>query len=362
MQKSFGMLELEQRVRRNGALMKVEALINWESLRPLLKGLYRRDHTNRGGQEPFDCLLMFKALLLGQWHSLSDEKLEQALLVRIDFMQFCGLNLTDDVPDETTLCRFRNRLIRAELLGKLLAQINTQLQAHGLMVAKATGAVVDATLIQSAARPNKTITVQTDEAGQETVYEDGSRPGVIYEEKNSADPDATWVKKGKKSYFGYRSYWVVDSTDGYVHGVHTAPANESEMKHFQTALESAPLLADRIGANRVYADKGFSSQAHRDFLRSQKIKVAIQHRAVKNKPLTPRQKLANRLISKKRYIVEQAFGTAKRLLNMQRTSYFSTVKVHAQMVMKALCLNLIKATHKILEIHPCMGVVRPQQG
>ena len=31
------------------------------------------------GQEPFDTLLMFKAILLGQWHSLSDAALEQAL-------------------------------------------------------------------------------------------------------------------------------------------------------------------------------------------------------------------------------------------------------------------------------------------
>ncbi len=41
-----------------------------------------------GEQEPFDSLVMFKAILLGQWHSLSDPKLEEALHVRIDFMQF----------------------------------------------------------------------------------------------------------------------------------------------------------------------------------------------------------------------------------------------------------------------------------
>jgi IS5 family transposase len=77
--------------------------------------------------------MMFKAILLGQWHSLSDRQLEESLLVRIDFMQFCGLDLSDAVPDETTLCRFRNRLIKAELLEGLLRQINEMLQGHGLM-------------------------------------------------------------------------------------------------------------------------------------------------------------------------------------------------------------------------------------
>ena len=91
MQMSFGTLELAQRLKRDSVLMKIDALIEWEELRPKLTGLYKRELSHGGGQEPFDGLLMFKALLLGQWHSLSDAALEQALCVRIDFLQFCGL-------------------------------------------------------------------------------------------------------------------------------------------------------------------------------------------------------------------------------------------------------------------------------
>ena len=106
MQKSFGSLELSHRVRRDSALSKIDTLINWESLRPLFKGLYKRGISQAGVQEPFDSVMMSKAILLGQWHSLSDHALEESLLVRIDFMQFCALDLSDPVPDETTLCRF----------------------------------------------------------------------------------------------------------------------------------------------------------------------------------------------------------------------------------------------------------------
>ncbi|WP_242447213.1 transposase [Nitrosomonas supralitoralis] len=38
----------------------------------------------------------------------SKRQLEQALYVRIDLLRFCGLSLSDAIPDETTLCRFRN--------------------------------------------------------------------------------------------------------------------------------------------------------------------------------------------------------------------------------------------------------------
>lgn len=255
MQISFGSLELRQRLRQDSVLMKIDALIEWEVLRPKLMGLYKRELSNGGGQEPFDALMMFKAILLGQWHSLSDAGLEQALCVRIDFLQFCGLSLSDAIPDETTLCRFRNRLVVNDRLDVLLASINEQIQSHGLMIKGATGAVIDATLIESAARPKKAITLEVDAEGKGVQYEDGSQPGITCTEEQSADPDATWLKKGKKSQFGYRSYLVVDAQDGYVRGVHTAPANQSEMMHFEAAIGSA-----HIEANRVYADKGSGSQ------------------------------------------------------------------------------------------------------
>lgn len=357
MQMSFGSLELRQRLRQDSVLMKIDALIDWEVLRQKLRGLYKRELSNGGGQEPFDALMMFKAILLGQWHNLSDAGLEQALCVRIDFLQFCGLSLSDAIPDETTLCRFRNRLVTNDKLDDLLASINEQIQSHGLMIKGATGAVIDATLIESMARPKKTITLEVDAEGKVVQYEDGSQPGISYTEEQSADPDATWLKKGRKSQFGYRSYLVVDAQDGYVRGVHTEPANQSEMMHFEAAIDGA-----HIKANRVYADKGSASNANRQFLRRRKIKSAIMHRAYKNKPLLTRQKLANKLISKKRYIVEQCFGTAKRLFGMGRASYFGTIKVNAQVVLKSICMNLKKAANKIFVDKPSRGSVRPNAG
>lgn len=354
---SFGSIEMSHRLKRESTLMKVHALIDWEALRPHFSGIYKRDATRGGGQAPFDSLVMFKAILLGQWHSLSDPKLEQALQVRIDFMHFCGLTLSDEVPDETTLCRFRNRLIVNKKLDPLLALINTQLQKQNLMVAKATGAVIDATLVQSAARPNKTITLETDAEGTPITHEDGSSPGIVCTERHSADNDATWLKKGGKSHYGYRSYLTVDAEHGYVRGVHTAPANQSEVTHFETAIANA-----HIDANRVYADKGSASAANRHFLKTRKIKSAIMHKAQRNKPLTERQQRANKLISKKRYIVEQCFGTAKRLFGMARASYFGTLKVNAQVILKGMCINLLKAANKILLMPNTTGEIRPLLG
>ena len=67
MQMSFGTLKLLQRLKRDSVLMKIDALIEWEELRPKLTSLYKCELSHGGGQEPFDGLLMFKAILLGQW-------------------------------------------------------------------------------------------------------------------------------------------------------------------------------------------------------------------------------------------------------------------------------------------------------
>ncbi len=72
------------------------------------------------------------------------------------------------------------------------------------------------------------------------------------------------------------------------------------------------------------------------------------HHAYKNRRLSARQKLANQLISKKRYIVEQCSGTIKRLFRMGRASYFGTVKVNAQVILKSICMNLKKSSQQNL--------------
>ncbi|SFF18436.1 hypothetical protein [Nitrosomonas sp. Nm166] len=63
---SFGSVELDRRLNQNNVLKKINALIDWEKLCPNLAALYKREQSNSGGQEPFDTLMIFKAILLDQ--------------------------------------------------------------------------------------------------------------------------------------------------------------------------------------------------------------------------------------------------------------------------------------------------------
>ena len=69
----------------------------------------------------------------------------------------------------------------------------------------------------------------------------------------------------------------------------------------------------------------------------------------KDKKLSKWQKIKNKLISKKRFIVEQRFGTIKRRFNFDRASHLGREKVEAQFYFKAMCFNLLKGC-KMVEL------------
>ena len=129
-------------------LGKLGSVVKWYRFGQVLRPLGGESETGRPAYPP---LVMFKALLLQRLYGLSDAELEEALYDRLSFRRFCGLSLEDMVPDHTTLCRFRNRLVAAGVLDKLFVELDRQLDAAGLILRR--GTMLDATVIEAAARP-----------------------------------------------------------------------------------------------------------------------------------------------------------------------------------------------------------------
>ena len=123
------------------------------------------------GRSGYDADLMLRVLLPGQWHSLPDWKLEEALRVRLDFMLFCGASLFENVPDHRTLCGFRCALLRLGLFEAVPGEVNRHLCAHGLKVEHAAMAVavVVAAVIESAGWPRRLIEGITVDCAEEAA-------------------------------------------------------------------------------------------------------------------------------------------------------------------------------------------------
>lgn len=198
---------------------------------------------------------------------------------------------------------------------KLLALINSQLEQRGLKVQGARGAIIDATIIPSAARP------------RQHVEGEGEQARLV----DSADSEARWVKKGKHAFFGYRGHTAVDSEDGYARHVQVHPANEAEINKLPEIVEALS-----PGIEAVLADKGYASKANRQWLAERGIGDLIQHKGSAGKPVHALLKQFNKQIGSIRFKVEQAFGTMKRRFHLGRARYFGTAKVQAQMCWAAL--------------------------
>ena len=296
--------------RRSGspALERVSALVDWAGFEGALTGL-REEGPGRPGYRP---LLMFKALLLQAWYGLSDAELEFRLGDSLTFGRFVGLSLEDEVPDHTTLCRFRNRLISARLLEQLFAELDRQLEGAGLVLKQ--GTMLDATLIEAST----------------------SRPGHG-KEADARDPDAAFVKHQGKggSTYGYKAHVGVDQGSGLVRAVITTPANVNDTTPADDLI--------RGDEKAVYADKAYDTHARRARLKSAGKKPRLMRRPNRYHPLTPRQQRHNDLIARRRAAVETTFATWKRRMGLARTRYVGLIKVTAQVLLTAMAFNLRRA-------------------
>ncbi|ORU93822.1 MAG: hypothetical protein A6F72_07675 [Cycloclasticus sp. symbiont of Poecilosclerida sp. N] len=86
------------------------------------------------GRPSYPLLTLFRSLLLGVWHQLSDVQLAQCLYRDLLFRKFCGLELDGDVLEASTIGRFRTQLVEHDLWGRLLGEINRQLEARIIII------------------------------------------------------------------------------------------------------------------------------------------------------------------------------------------------------------------------------------
>ncbi len=259
----------------------VHDLINWVRIESLLKDI----HTRVKGERAWPPLMMYKALLLQSWYGLSDPKLEKLLARDLLFRRFVDLSLSESVPDHSTFWRFRNILEEKGLNEALLEEVNLQLGDKGLWIKSGEISIIDASVIQAKNnRPNK--------------GKDG---------ENTQDKEAAYnVKHGsdgkRKTTYGFKAHINVEE-DGFIKRYDFTAGNVHDSQVFESLLTGKE--------KEAYADSAYKSKARDESLKGERIGNRILERAYRNKPLTDKQKLSNRLASGTRSIVERVFGVLK---------------------------------------------------
>lgn len=288
----------------------INAFIDWARIETHLTSIYAKSEGNLS----YAPLLMFKALLLQSWYGLSDPALEKQLARDLLFRRFVGLNLSDAIPDHSTIWRFRQALDKANVSKAMLAEVNAQLHTKGLLIKHGSVSIIDASVIEAQrSRPNK------DKNGN-----------------NTQDPDAAWNVKtaanGKKtSTFGFKIHVNVDE-DGFIKATDFTAGNLHDSNVF------TDLLSDKDTA--VYADSAYPSKKHSEWLAAHGIEDRMIARAHRNKPLTHAQKAQNRLWAGTRCAVERTFGVLKLHYGMAKARYLGLKRNAMRVGLMCLAYNM----------------------
>ena len=284
------------------ALDGIEGVLDWSRLEALLPQGEDRKATGRPG---YPALTLFRALLLGLWYDLSDVKLSAQLARDLLFRKFCRLELDRDVPDDTTLGRFRGRL--GDRMEPLLAEVNRALEESHVILAEGRIAIVDATVVEAA---QSRISTADPEAGNRVKVN---------------------VKGRMQAVWGYQGFVNVDE-DGFIHAVAVSPGNKAE-------VDSLPDLMTG-GETALYADAAYIGPRTRALLTTRKIADQVQRRGARGHPLSDADKARNIGIGVTRAGVERIFGHLKRCWGMRRTPFMGLARTTIWFRLAALGWNL----------------------
>ena len=341
-QLSFSAISVSKRKIKSEFFDQMNELLDWSTIDKEI-----RKHYNKGfsvaGRPSYSGLLLFKMTLLQTWYGLSDYEVEEKVNDSLSFMKFVGLTLEDDVPDNSVLSRFRTEMTQKNAYEKLMGHINDQLEKKGILLKK--GAIIDASITDSPRKPRgkKEYEVVEDRKEVSDATGTGQQPAtvdtvLVVTTQSHVDTEGAWIKKAGKLRFGYKKHIATDD-QGLIRAVITTPANESDIVHLEDVVTKACVEK----GSRVRADKGYSSESNRNYLKNNGLKDGIMYKAVRNKPLTGHQVKFNKIVSQTRFKVERTFGGISRWFKTGIARYVGKDKTHTQHLMEAMAYNLYRS-------------------
>ena len=242
--------------------------------------------------------------------------------------EFVGIDLArEQVPDATTLLKFRRLLEQHQLGQAILQQINGHLSEQGLLMRE--GTMIDATIVAA--------------------------PSSTKNQAGSRDPEMHQTKKGNQWHFGLKAHIGADSDSGAVHSVHVTAANESDVANAHHLLHG--------DEKHVHADAGFTGVEKRDEVKAAqqqgRIKadvnwhVAERRHKIKVMPEGLTKELTQALERVKAQIrarVEHPFHIVKNLFGHKKLRYRGLVKNGAQLTVMFALANLVLLKRPLLTL------------
>lgn len=303
-QTTFFDLAVAARAGSNRVLETINALVSFEEAEQALEATY-----SSLGRPAHRVPVMLRVMILQHLYGLSDPQAEEQLRDRLSFQKFVGLSAQEAVPDETAICRFRERLLSCQLQEKLLEMLNRQLAAAGYLVKRTT--LVDATLVESSRqRPS----AEAASAGR------------------APDAAARYARKNGQSYYGYKAHVSTTGRHQLICTAKATPANVDDSQVFTELIDP--------DTRAVYADKAYDSKANKAWLAAHGIANGILKKGAHHIKLTAEDQERNARKARRGGQIERVFAHLKKWQHYRRVRYLGLAKNQLELTLKAVAYNL----------------------
>lgn len=318
----------KKKTKKEEFLESMDQIIPWSHWINLIQDHYP---SGKRGRPPRGIETMLRMYLLQSWFNLSDAGVEDAIYDSYAMRNFMHIDfLTEQVPDATTLLKFRHLLEEHKIGEKIFADIRDRLEKSGLIMHG--GTIVDATIIA---------------APSSTKNKTGKR-----------DEEMHQTKKGNQWYFGMKVHAGVDAGSGYVHTIIGTSANIHDVN------ETGKLIRDDDTV--LYGDSGYlNAPSHMEFLGAERIakidfRINVRPSSIKVPDSYAGIQWDKAIESRKsstRCKVEHPFLIVKRQFGYCKTAYKGLAKNMNRFNVLFACANLVMCIRagRAQELCSCMA-------
>ncbi len=295
--------------RREQFLGEMNAVIPWERILGLIAPHYPTDGLGRPRR---DLEMMLRVYFLQQWFNLSDPQAEESLYDSESMRRFAGIELGEtQVPDESTILRFRHLLEEHKLTQAIFEEVRALLEERRMFLK--SGSIVDATII--------------------------SAPSSTKNAQEKRDPEMGSTKKGRNWHFGMKCHIGTDR-QGLTHSLTATSASVNDFTQMPNLLHG--------NESEVYGDRSYWSEEHRWLCRQTGIRYRVNRRGSRAHAITPAQRSVNRSRSRVRARVEHPFNVVKRLWGFTKVRYRGIAKNMAKAYSMFALANLYLVRRRLM--------------
>jgi len=348
MQDQIHMLTLNQLVPAKHPLRKLSVMLDWDAIAEA-SGVGQADC----GAIGFGKTRMIKAMFLQSFCDYSDRKMEDELACNFAYKYFAGFDIFEETPDYSTICKFRNSLIKFKRNEKnelvrdengvkivevdhvtpMFAELNRQLKEKG-MILERMSFVDGSTLITRAAmweERDKAIADGEKTLDNSNISKYAADSEVRIGCKHSSNEDTKNGKKKKGLYwFGFKITAIVDMNTGMITNVDTAQANVPDAEAAEPILpKSGGICGDKGYVPLIEKIEGADGDETEENEKSPAISMVM-----KKKNMKEYDAAENKFLGKMRSPFERVFSKIPK-----RGRYQGVAKNNAWLIRQAVAFN-----------------------